>query len=309
MNMSAISFLWLVLSETRRKIRGSITSYFWFIILVLISTYSLFFEKYVDMSIDRSLMTLRTVNNPMADLLSFVTSFAINSASDVLSGKVPALVFPVSVGIIFFILFPMLLGLTMMSHFIINKASTSIVGDDEKKTLFILAISPLKRSSIYIGKFVGIFLLALPMILFLYIITQWVFSSLFSAAPDLSALVLETSLLITFLFISFGMLISVLNKNEKTASWLGTKLVAFTALLTTLWILIPFIEFLLNLTNNNSEFLLLLEKITWLSPFTLGLMYVYVPSVNVGNFSLLIVTSVIFLFVGMVAFIRKDIEI
>ena len=309
MNMSAISFLWLVLSETRRNIKGSITSYFWFIILVLISTYSLFFEKYVDMSIDRSLMTLKTVNNPMADILSFVTSFAINSASDVLSGKVPAMVFPVSVGIIFFILFPMLLGLTMMSHFIINKASTSIVGDDEKKTLFILAISPLKRSSIYIGKFIGIFLLALPMILFLYIISQWVFSSLFSAAPDLSALVLETSLLITFLFISFGMLISVLNKNEKTASWLGTKLVAFTALLTTLWILIPFIEFLLNLTNNNSEFLLLLEKITWLSPFTLGLMYVYVPSVNVGNFSLLIVTSVIFLFVGMVAFIRKDIEI
>ena len=307
--MSAISFLWLVLSETRRNIKGSITSYFWFIILVLISTYSLFFEKYVDMSIDRSLMTLRTVNNPMADLLSFVTSFAINSASDVLSGKVPAMVFPVSVGIIFFILFPMLLGLTMMSHFIINKASTSIVGDDEKKTLFILAISPLKRSSIYIGKFIGIFLLALPMILFLYIISQWVFSSLFSAAPDLSALVLETSLLITFLFISFGMLVSVLNKNEKTASWLGTKIVAFTALLTTLWILIPFFEFLLNLTNNNSEFLLLLEKITWLSPFTLGLMYVYDPSVNEGVFSLLIVASVIFFSIGMVAFIRKDIEI
>ncbi len=307
--MSAVSFLSIVHSETRRKIKDSITSYFWFILLVLISTYSLFFEKYVDMSIDRSLMTLRTVNNPMADILSFVTSFAINSASDVLSGKIPSLVFPVSVGIIFFILFPMLLGLTMMSHFIINKASKSIVGDEEKKTLFILAISPLKRSSIYIGKFIGIFLLALPMILFLYIISQWVFSSLFSSAPDLSALVLETSLLITFLFISFGMFISVLNKNEKTASWLGTKTVAFTALLTTLWILIPFFESLLNLTNNNSEFLLLIEKITWLSPFTLGLMYVYIPSVNAGNFSLMIVASVIFLFVGMVAFIRKDIEI
>jgi ABC-type transport system involved in multi-copper enzyme maturation permease subunit len=309
MNMSATSFLSLVLGETRRMIKGSITSYFWFIILVSISTYSLFFEKYVDMSIDHSLMTLKTTNNPMADVLSFVTSFAINSAQDILSGKAPALVFPVSVGVIFFILFPMLLALTMMSHFIINRSSTSIAGENEKKTLFILAISPLKRSSIYIGKFIGIFLLALPMILFLYIITQWVFSSLFSAAPDLSVLVLETSVLITFLFISFGMLISVLNKNEKTASWLGTKTVGFTALLTTFWILIPFIEFLLNLTNNNSGVILLLEKINWLSPFTLGLMYVYVPSVNAGNFSLLIVASVIFFFAGMVAFIRKDIEI
>lgn len=309
MNMSAISFLSLVLGETRRMIKGSITSYFWFIILVSISTYSLFFEKYVNMSIDHSLMTLKTINNPMADLLSFVTSFAINSAPDILSGKAPALIFPISVGVIFFILFPMLLGLTMTSRFIINRSSISIGGENEKKTLFILALSPLKRSSIYIGKFIGIFLLALPMILFLYIITHWVFSSLFSAAPDLSVLVLETSVLITFLFISFGMLISVLNKNEKTALWLGTKTVAFAALLTTFWLLIPFIEFLLNFINYNSGDILLLEKIDWLSPFTLGLMYVYVPSENAGNFSLLIVASMIFFFAGMIAFIRKDIEL
>jgi ABC-type transport system involved in multi-copper enzyme maturation permease subunit len=306
--MFALSFLSLVFNETKRTFKGHLSSYFWFMILILISTYSLSAEKYADVSIDRSLMTFKTGNNPMTEILTFVTSFAINSASDVLSGKVPGIVFPTIIGVNFFIIFPMLLGLTMISSFIIKKASTSIAREKEKKTLYILAVSPLTRPEIYLGKFTGIFLVTLPMILFLYATSRWIFSTLFRSSPDISHTVLETSIIITLLFISAGMLISVLARTEKTALSIGTRIVGSAALLTTFWIVIPFIELLLNFTNNNSDFLLLIEKITWFSPFTLELMSVYDPSVATSNFIILIFASFLFLVLGMVSFNRKDIE-
>ncbi len=297
-------FPYLVLNETRRTIKGSIPSYFWFMILILLSTYSLFAEKYVNISIDRSLMTFKTGNNPMADILNFVTSFAITSSSDVLSGKAPGMAFPASIGVIFFMIFPMMLGLTMMSNLIIKKASVSVAGEREKKTLYILAVSPMTKPAIYLGKFAGIILISLPMILFLYIITLWVFSSLFPSAPDLSGKVLETSLITAFLFVSAGMLISVLFRAEKMAAWVGTKIVTTSALLTTAWIIIPFIEFLLNLTTSNTDFLLIIEKITWLSPFTQELMSVYAPSAD--NLYILIIAAFVFFILGMVIFVRQD---
>ncbi len=201
----------------------------------------------------------------------------------------------------------MLLGLTTMSNFIMKKASISIAGEGEKKTIYFLAISPLTRPAIYLGKFMGVFLITLPMILLLYIITLWVFKELFPSAPDLSQAVLETSLVTVFLFISAGMLISVLFKTEKTAAWAGKKIVTTSALLTTAWITLPFIEFLLNLTNNNTDFLLIIEKIAWLSPFTQDLMFVYTNSAgNLYNLYILIIASFVFVILGMATFSRQD---
>ncbi|MCZ7372187.1 MAG: ABC transporter permease subunit [Candidatus Methanoperedens sp.] len=308
MIMSILSFLSLVYNETKRTVKSSTPSYFWFTILVLASSYSLFFEKYVDMSFDRSLMTFKTGNNPMADILIFVTSFAITSSSGVLSGKVPEMVFPTSIGVIFFIILPVLLGLTMMCNFIIKKTGSSIAGELEKKTLYFLAVSPLTRPAIFLGKFAAIFLASIPMILILYIITQWVFTTLFPSSPDLSQEVLNISIITAFLFISVGMLVSVLARTQKSASWIGTKLVGSVALLTTVWIMIPFIEFLLNLTNNNSDFLLYVEKITWFSPFTVELMYLYAPSVAASSLNILIISIFVILILGMVTFIRQDLE-
>ncbi|MFH1323170.1 MAG: ABC transporter permease subunit [Methanobacteriota archaeon] len=295
-------------SETRHLIKGFLPSYFWFVVLVFISTYSLFAQMYVDISIDRSLMEFKYANNPMTDVLLYTVSFAVTSASDVLSGKIPTMVFPVSIGVIFFILFPFMLSLTFMSHQIIKKASTTIAGEEEKKTLYIMASSPQTRPSIYLGKFIGLLLLTLPMILFFYFITEWVFTSLFSSAYNVGMLVLQMLFINAVLITSAGMFISVLLKNEKKASWTATKIITITALLTSLWILIPFIEFMLNMTNNSSDLLMYLEKLTWLSPFTVELMSVYNPSIFSDYFYILTAFSVILFFLGMVTFIRQDLE-
>jgi hypothetical protein len=104
------------------------------------------------------------------------------------------------------------------------------------------------------------------------------------------------------------MLVSVLSRHERAASWFGTKIVTSAALLTTLWIVIPFIEFMLNLTNNSTDFLLLLEKLTWLSPFTLDLMSLHNPTLSTAYLNTQMVISFIFFILGMVTFIRQDIE-
>jgi len=301
-------FLSIVYNETRRLIKTFLISYVWFAVIVLISTYTLFAEKYVDLSIERPLMAFKYVNNPMTDVLSYIVSFAATSSSEVMSGKIPTMVFPVSIGVILFILIPLMLSLTLMGNQIIKKASTTIAGEVEKKTLFIMASSPQTRLSIYIGKFIGLILLALPMILFFYFITDWVFSSLFSSAYNAGILVLKVLFINTLLFASAGMFISVMFKTEKKATWVGTRIVTVTAMLTSLWIMIPFLEFLLNLTNNSTDYLIYLEKITWLSPFTLELMAVYNPSVFTVYFNILTAISVILLLLGMITFIRHDIE-
>ncbi len=304
-------FLSIVYTETRRLIKGFLPAYFWFVLLVSISTYFVFAEKYVDISIDRSLMTLKYSNNPMTDVLLYTVSFAITSLSEVMSGKLPSMVFPVSIGVIFFILFPFMLSLTYMSSQVIKKASATITGEDEKKTLYIMVSSPQTRISIYIGKFMGLLLMTLPMIIFFYLITEWIFSSLFLSAYstyNAGTLVLQILLINAVLFISAGMLFSVLSRNEKKASWTGNKVVMICSLLTSLWILIPFLEFMLNLTNSNTDILFYLEKLSWLSPFTAGLMSVYQPSVFMDYLYVVVSASIILFLLGMGIFIRKDLE-
>ncbi len=301
-------FLSIVYNETRRLIKSFLLSYVWFAVLVLISTYALFAETYVDLSIERPLMAFKYVDNPMTDVLSYIVSFAATSSSGVMSGKVPTMVFPVSIGVIFFILFPLILSLTFIGNQIIKRASTTIAGGVEKKTLFFMASSPQTRQSIYIGKFIGLILLAIPMILFFYFITDRVFTSLFSSAYNAGILVLKVLFINTVLFASAGMFVSVLFNNENKASWAGTRIVTVAAMLTSLWIMIPFIDFMLNLTNNSTDFLIFLEKLTWFSPFTLELMAVYNPSVFAGYFYILIAASVILLLLGMVTFIKQDLE-
>jgi ABC-type transport system involved in multi-copper enzyme maturation permease subunit len=301
-------FLSIVYNETRRLIKSFLLSYVWFAVLVLISTYILFTEKYVDLSIERPLVAFKYVNNPMTDVLNYIVSFAATSSSGVVSVKIPTMVFPVSIGVIFFILIPLMLTLTFIGNQIIKRASTTIDGEVEKKTLFIMASSPQTRPSIYIGKLIGFILLAVPMILFFYLITDWIFTSRFSPAYNMGILVLKMLFINTVLFASAGMFISVLFKNEKKALWAGTKIVTVTAMLTSLWVMLPFIDFVLNMTNNSTDFLIYLEKLTWISPFTLELMAAYNPSVFAGYFNILIVASVILLLIGMVRFIKQDLE-
>ena len=80
------------------------------------------------------------------------------------------------------------------------------------------------------------------------------------------------------------------------------------AALTAVWIFIPFIGFVLNLTNKNIDFLPALERITFISPFTMDLVSVYNPAVAMDYFIIQFIASFIFLILGMVIFIRQDIE-
>jgi hypothetical protein len=304
-------FISIVYTETRRLIKGFLPAYFWFALLVLISTYFVFAEKYVDISIDPPLMTLKYTNNPVTEVLLYTVSFAATSVSEVMSGKIPSMVFPFYIGVIFFILFPLMLSLTYMSSQVIKKASATITGEDEKKTLYIMASSPQTRFSIYLAKFIGLLLATLPMIIFFYLITDWIFSSLFLSeysTYNAGILVLQILLVNAALFISAGMFFSAVFKNEKKATWTGTKVVMICSLMTYLWILIPFLEFMMNLTNSNTDILFYLEKLSWLSPFTAELMSVYQPSVFIGYLYVLVSASVILFLLGMGIFIRKDLE-
>ncbi|HEY9246851.1 MAG TPA: ABC transporter permease subunit, partial [Candidatus Methanoperedens sp.] len=200
------------------------------------------------------------------------------------------------------------LGLILISKFIIAKATASIASEKEKKTLYLLTVSPHERYTIFLGKFLGMLLLTLPMVLSLYFITHWIFSTLFFPSFNSSIRVLETASVTALLFASIGMFVSVLTGDEKKASWRGLRILIAMAALTALWVSIPFAEFVLNLTNKSAEFLPVLEKITFISPFTMDLMSVYDPAIMGEYLSIQLIASVFFLILGLVIFMRQDIE-
>ncbi|VVB96920.1 ABC-2 family transporter protein [uncultured archaeon] len=308
MKLPVPGLLLLGYNECKKSIKSSITTYSWFTLIVIISTYILFSENYTDMKINRSIMAFKYGETPMTDILIFYSSSLISSVSDILPGEVPGSSFPISIGVAFFIIFPFFLGLILISKFITAKATASIAKEKEKKTLYILTVSPHTRHAIYLGKLLGIFLLTLPMIAFLYIITNWVFIVLFPVATNPGMHVLKTASITAFLFASIGLFVSVLSRDEKKASWRGLRIITAMAALTAVWIFIPFIGFVLNLTNKNIDFLPALERITFISPFTMDLVSVYNPAVAMDYFIIQLIASFIFLILGMVIFIRQDIE-
>ncbi len=295
-------------NEFRNLVRGSISSYSWFILLVVMSTYVLFSEDYAKLDVSQSIMTFKYGDSPMTDILIFYSSSFISSVSDSLPAQMPGKVFPISIGVAFFIVFPFFLGLILIGKFITAKATASIAKEREKKTLYILTVSPLTRRSIFLGKLLGILYLTLPMIVILYFITLWVFAVLFPPEFNLGTQVLKTAGITALLFASVGMLVSVLSRDEKKASWRGLRIIIAMAALTALWILIPFVRFMLNLTNKSADFLPVLEKITFISPFTMDLMYVYNPAVGAGYLNIQLIVAFLILIIGMVMFIRQDIE-
>ena len=304
-----IGFLFMSLYELKKMVKGSIAPYLWFALLVFIATYGLFAENYVSSAnVEEPLITLEYGSEAMREIITFLYSFVISSASDVLSGTVPSIAFPVNMGVMFFTIAPMILGLTLIGRFVIKKAAVSIAREKENKTLFITVSSPQTRPSIYFSKFLALFILTLPMILYFYIITNWIFNSLFPLEQNLSGLVFNTASSTAMLFASVGLLVSVLWNNEVKAKKFGMNIVIFMVALTSLWIFIPIIELILNLTNNSTFFLLIIEKITYLSPFTMDLITAQNPGISSSVFNIQLIFTAIFLVIGMVIFIRQDLE-
>lgn len=305
----SIGFLFMLLYELKRILKGSISSYLWFAILVYIATYGLFAETYVQSAnTEKPLITLEYGSEAMRMIILFFYSFVISSAPGVLSGDVPGLAFPHEIGVMFFIIVPMILGLTMMSKFLMKKATVVIAREKEKKTLFITVSSPQTRPAIYLCKFIAIIIIAIPMILYFYFITNWAFTGLFPLEPNLSSVVFKTAIGTAMLFASIGMLVSVLRSTEEKAAKFGMKIVTLMAALTSLWIFMPVIELILDLTNNSTFFLMVLEKITYLSPFTIDLIAANHPGLLADVFNSQLIATVIFLVIGIVIFIRQDLE-
>lgn len=305
----SIGFLFMLLYEFKRIIKGSISSYLWFAVLVYIATYGLFAETYVQSANTvKPLITLEYGSEAMRMIILFFYSFVISSAPGVLSGDVPDIEFPPEIGVMFFIIVPMILGLTMISKFIMKKATVVIAREKEKKTLFITVSSPQTRPGIYICKFIAVMIIASPMILYFYYITNWAFTGLFALETNLSGVVLKTAIGTAMLFTSIGMLVSVLRSTEEKATKFGMKIVVLMAALTSLWIFIPVIELILNLTNNSSFFLMVLEKITYLSPFTIDLLAANHVGLLTDVFNTQLIATVIILVIGIVIFMRQDLE-
>jgi ABC-type transport system involved in multi-copper enzyme maturation permease subunit len=302
-------FLFMLLYEFKRVLKGSISSYLWFAVLVYIATYSLFAESYMQSAnTEKPLITLEYGSEAMRMIILFFYSFVISSAPGVLSGDVPSLAFPPEIGVMFFIIVPMILGLIMISKFIMKKATVIIAREKEKKTLFITVSSPQTRPAIYLCKFIAVFIIVIPMILYFYFITNWAFTGLFPLQTNLSGVVFKTAIGTAMLFTSIGMLVSVVRSTEEKAVKFGMKIVILMATLTSLWIFIPVIELILNLTNNSTFFLMVLEKITYISPFTMDLMAANHPGLLADMFNIQLIATVIFLVIGIVIFIRQDLE-
>lgn len=302
-------FLFMLLYEIKRTVKSSIFSYLWFFVLVFIATYALFAETYVlSGNTEEPLMTLEYGSEAMRMIIIFSYTFIVSSSEAVLTGEVTDIAFPSEIGVMFFIIVPMILGLIMMGRFIMKKASVSIAKEKEKKTLFITVSSPQTRPSIYLGKFIAVFIISLPMIIYFYIITNWAFNSIFPLEANLSGVVFKTAIATVMLITSIGMLVSVLWNTEEKATKFGGKIVTLMVALTSLWIFIPVIELILNLTNNSTFFLLVLEKITYLSPFTIDLIAATNPGLLAGVFNVQLIAAIIFLVIGIVIFIRQDLE-
>lgn len=301
-------FFSIVIYEWKRMIHNSLFSYLLFLLLIFIAASCFFAEEYSDVNISQSILTFNYGDAPMADIMIFFFSFFLSSTSDVISGTTPNLVIPVSIGVTFFIIFIFTPGLVLISLYVIKMAAASIAGEKERKTLYILSVSPQTKTSIYFAKFIGIFFLTIPMILFLQIVTRWIFFVLFSTAPDISRLVLFNSIISTLFFSSLGMLVSVLGKRQGNAYRLGQKVVVLLAGLAVVWIFAPLIEFMLYLTNRNADFMITIRNFTMFSPFTLNLISVYNHASYAGYSFLQILVAFIFFILGMVIFIKQDVE-
>ncbi|HEY9246396.1 MAG TPA: hypothetical protein VIO11_06065, partial [Candidatus Methanoperedens sp.] len=100
-------------NEFKRLAKGSIYSYCWFVLLIIIAVSALFSEEYADLDITVSIMGFKYGEAPMTDILIFYSSSFISSISDTLPPELVNRVFPVSIGIAFFIIFPFFLGLIL----------------------------------------------------------------------------------------------------------------------------------------------------------------------------------------------------
>lgn len=309
-------FIYMVWEETRylasHKNRAS---YLIFILIFTISLYGIGIQTYSTEQInDKDIIGgMKMGESPLIDFLIFMFIFGMRSLESASKGVTPEIIMPVELGITLVAIFSILLGINMVSRLVVRGAASSISREKEAKTLYLIGATPNSRSSIYLAKLTGSLLASVPLIAVMIIGVLWISASVFvpldpeTIQPKLNELTIYMvvmTLSTIILFASMGTLVSVYKDDEESAVNLSVKFTTIAATLTTLWILLP----IFNVTGEKiSAFI---ETLTLLSPITLDLIVLYEhdPTLLLQYSVAQLLAAVAFIIIGIIVFIRQDIE-
>lgn len=293
--------------------RKTITSYILFIFVFTIALYGTYMQKYGAVQVETPLLSMLPIElekgvAPLADFLIFLMTFAALAMGSAGSGVSPDMVLPVDLGITLFIIAPILIALSSFSKLSVRLCASCIARERESKTLYHLLVSPQPRTMAYLSKLIGAMGAVLPMIVLVFAGVVWIIDASFmphievEQAAQLKNQVLIASLVTTFLFASIGIFISTITRNEESAVNRGGWILKIMIALTTMWIFLP----VFNAISKSTA--LTVEKITMLSPLTLDMIALYSGEMFNQYMLIQVVVGLLFLFSGMMIFVRQDVE-
>ena len=293
--------------------RKTITSYILFLFIFTIALYGTYMQKYGAIQGEMPLLSMLPIElekgvAPLTDFAIFLMTFAVSALQSASSGAIPDVVMPVDIGITLFIIAPILIALSSLSKLSVRLCASSIARERESKTLYHLLVSPQPRAMAYLSKFIGAIGAVLPMIVLVFAGVVWIIGASFvphievGEATQLKNQVLIASLVTTFLFASIGIFISTITRNEESAVNRGGWILKIMLALTTLWIFLP----IFNAASESTA--LMVEKITMLSPLTLNMVALYGGEMFNQYMLIQVGVGLVFLFGGMIIFVRQDVE-
>ena len=293
--------------------RKTITSYILFLFVFTIALYGTYMQKYGAIQGEMPLLSMLPIElekgvAPLTDFAIFLMAFVVSALQSASTGTPPDMVLPVDIGITLFIIAPILIALSSLSKLSVRLCASSIARERESKTLYHLLVSPQPRAMAYLSKFIGAIGAVLPMIILVFAGVVWIIGASFvphievGQATQLKSQVLIASLVTTFLFASIGIFISTITRNEESAVNRGGWILKIMIVLTSVWIFLP----IFNAASENTA--LMVEKITMLSPLTLNMVALYNGEMFNQYMLIQVGVGLLFLFGGMMIFVRQDVE-
>ena len=293
--------------------RKTITSYILFSFVFTIALYGTYMQEYGAVQGEMPLLSMLPMElekgvAPLTDLAIFLMAFFVSALQSASSGTAPDMVLPVDIGITLFIIAPILIALSSLSKLAVRLCASSIARERESKTLYHLLISPQPRAMAYLSKFIGAIGAAIPMIVLVFAGVVWIIGASFvpyievEQAAQLKNQVLIASIVTTFLFASIGMFLSTITRNEESAVNRGGWILKIMIALSTIWIFLP----VFNAAGESTASTI--EKITMISPLTLDMIALYGGEMFNQYMLIQLGVGLLFLFGGMMIFVRQDVE-
>ncbi len=293
--------------------RKTITSYILFSFVFTIALYGTYMQEYGAVQVETPLLSMLPIElekgvAPLTDFAIFLMAFAVSAFQSAGAGAPPDIVLPVDIGITLFIIAPILIALSSLSKLAVRLCASSIARERESKTLYHLLISPQPRAMAYLSKFIGAIGAVIPMIVLVFAGVVWIIGASFvpyievEQAAQLKNQVLIASIVTTFLFASIGMFLSTITRNEESAVNRGGWILKIMIVLTTVWIFLPIFSVAGESTAST------IEKITMISPLTLDMIALYGGEMFNQYMLIQLGVGLLFLFGGMMIFVRQDVE-